>query len=104
MGVIEVAPAFGVVRPPNAVLRALAPLGALLFPTVSIQGNISLSDLSRIPEVAESHRADEYGHQRISFGTGHLVLQMTAAVMGTAAPAIPRPVLLIHGTADRITE
>lgn len=99
-----VAPALGVVKPPNAIIRAAAPLGAFLFPHVTIEGDIRLEEISRLPEVLESIRSDPMIHRKISFGTGNAVLQITNEIDQTKQPQISIPTLLIHGTDDTITE
>ena len=98
------APAIGIVRPPNIFLKKLAPLGAKLFPTVTIEGDIRSGDLSRLPDVRQSLLDDPLMHRKVSFGTGNVMLQMTNVMDNTKVPEIPKPVLFIHGTADMITE
>jgi alpha-beta hydrolase superfamily lysophospholipase len=94
----------GIVNPPNIFIRKLAPLGAWLFPTVPVEGNIPVENISRLPKVIELIKSDPMIHRQISFGTGNVVLQLTNRLQLSRAPSIPLPVLCVHGTADRITE
>ncbi len=98
------APAIKVVNPPNPLLRAAVPLGAFLFPHVTIEGNIELKEISRLPEVLDSIRADPMIHRKISFGTGNVVLQIGYELDRIKQPEISIPSLFIHGTSDSITE
>lgn len=91
-------------HPPNVVLRSMAPLGAWLFPAVTIDGSIHSRALSRLPEVCAAIEADPLMHRKISFGTGNVVLAMGRLLDETAEPEIPTPCLFIHGTADSITD
>ena len=101
---IFLAPAIGVVNPPNPLIKAAAPLGAILFPQITIEGNIDLKEISRLPEVLDSIRADPMIHRKISFGTGNVVLQICYELDQAKQPEIAIPTLFIHGTSDTITE
>ena len=99
-----VAPAIGVSRPPNIILRKLAPLAAKLIPTFTIENDIRLQEISRLPEVQKALEADTMVHKEISFGTGNVVLEMLAEMEVKKEPEIKIPCLFIHGTADKLTE
>lgn len=99
-----VAPAIGIGRPPNIILKKLAPLAAKIIPTFTIENDIRLKEISRLPEVQKSLEEDELMHRKISFGTGNVVIEMFAKIEGTETPEIKIPCLFIHGTADRITK
>lgn len=98
------APAIGIVRPPNVIIRAAAPLGALLFPKTTLQGDIPIECISRLPQVVESIRSDPMIHRKISIGTGNVVLQICSELEKSKQPEIAVPTLFIHGTSDSITE
>ena len=99
----SLAPAIGIVRPPNIILRSLAPLAAKIIPTFTIEGDIRKSEISRIPEVVAALEADQMIHRKVSFGTGNVILQMCAELDNQTSPEIRIPTLFIHGTADSIT-
>jgi alpha-beta hydrolase superfamily lysophospholipase len=92
------------VNPPHPIIRAAAPLGAILFPQITIEGNIDLQEISRLPQVLDSIRADPMIHRKISFGTGNVVLQIGHELDRSKQPEIAIPTLFIHGTSDSITE
>lgn len=101
---VFLAPAIGICRPPNIVLRTLAPYAAKIIPTFTIDGDIRTSEISRLPEVREAIEKDEYVHKKVSFGTGSLILEMCNELEKRSEPEIKIPSLFIHGTADKITE
>jgi alpha-beta hydrolase superfamily lysophospholipase len=82
----------------------LAPYAAKIIPTFTIDGDIRLHDISRLPEVLETIENDEFIHRKISFGTGHVILGMCEELESRGEPEIKIPSLFIHGTADKITE
>ena len=101
---VFLAPAIGIGRPPNIILRKLAPFAAKFIPTFTIDGDIRLHDISRLPEVLETIEKDEFIHKKVSFGTGHVILEMCDELEKRIEPEIKIPSLFIHGTADKITE
>lgn len=103
-GLIAVAPAIGVCRPPNKIIRSLAPLAAKIIPTMTIEGDIRLHEISRLPEVLAALEADDLMHRKVSFGTGKVILEMCKELEEEEQPEINVPCLFIHGTADKITE
>ena len=82
----------------------MAPYAAKIIPTVTIDGDIRLNDISRLPEVLETIEKDEYIHKKVSFGTGNVILEMGAELDRRREPEIQIPSLFIHGTADKITK
>lgn len=85
--------------PVVAVLRRLAPLAPTLRPA-----GIDESRISKDPRVVAAYRADPLVHH------GHPTLGLSVAlfaamdVLGERARALRLPVLLMHGTADVLTE
>lgn len=100
----NLAPAIGISRPPNVLLRGFAPLAAKLIPTFTIEGDIRLPEISRLPHVLKALEDDPLMHRKVSFGTGKVVLEMCAELEEHEEPEINIPALFIHGTADKITE
>lgn len=82
----------------------MAPFAAKVIPTFTIDGDIRLNDISRLPEVLEIIEKDEFIHRKVSFGTGHVILEMCSELERISDPEIKIPSLFIHGTADKITE
>lgn len=80
-----------------AVARAL---GALL-PSVLLNGGLKTSGLSRDPQVEQLYVRDPLVHDKISLGFGKLMFENLRWTMAHAAE-FPLPLLLMHGTADRI--
>lgn len=79
-------------------------MGAFFFPHVTIEGDIRLEEISRLPEVLETIRTDPLIHRKISFGTGNVVLQISSEIDSNKQPEIAVPTLFVHGTLDTITE
>lgn len=98
------APAIGICRPPNILLRSLAPLAAKIIPTFTIEGDIRLPEISRLSQVLESIDKDQMIHRKVSFGTGNIILKLCNELERRKDPKICIPTLFIHGTADKITE
>lgn len=101
---MRLAPAIGISRPPNIILRKLAPIAAQIIPTFTIESDIRLLEITRLPEVQKSLQEDTLMHRKVSFGTGNVVLEMCAELEGKDECEIKIPTLFIHGTADKITE
>ena len=101
---ICLAPAIGIVRPPHYIIKSLAPLAAKIIPTVTIEGDIRLPDISRLPKGLKAIEEDEMIHSKVSFGTGNVILEMCRELEGRSEPEISIPTLFIHGTADKITK
>jgi alpha-beta hydrolase superfamily lysophospholipase len=75
-------------------------LGSIL-PGVTISSGLETKALSRDDKVVEKYVADPLVHNKISTGLGKSFLDSIAIAMRTA-PAFSVPVLLMHGTADRL--
>ncbi len=82
----------------------MAPIAAKIIPTFTIEGDIRLQDVSRLPNVREALESDSMMHRKVSFGTGKIILEMCAELEKNIEPIISIPTLFIHGTADKITE
>ena len=85
----------------NAVQRTVAPLLSRVLPDLGVL-RLDAEAVSRDPEVVRDYRADPLNHD------GRMVARTGAELM-TAALAMPRrlpsltlPLLVLHGTADRL--
>ena len=99
-GVIAIAPPLGDLGVP-APLLALGRVLSRLWPRFSLDTGMDLSGLARDPEVAARVLRDPLFHRK---GTARLSTEVTAAIarVQTGAPAFPLPVLVLHGSADRM--
>jgi acylglycerol lipase len=99
-GVIAASPPVGALAVPP-LLMALGRVMSRLWPRFSLTTGLDLSGLSRDPAAAAEVLKDPLFHRK---GTARLSTEVTAAIarMRDLAPAIRLPVLLLHGSADRI--
>ncbi len=99
-GVIAVAPPLGRLGVPLPLLV----LGALLsrvWPRFSLETGMDLTGLSRDPAVMAQVLADPLFHRR---GTARLSTEVRATIarLNAEAPSFPLPLLILHGSADRM--
>jgi acylglycerol lipase len=99
-GVIAIAPPLGELSVP-APLLALGRVLSRLWPRFSLNTGMDLSGLARDPEVAAGVLRDPLFHRK---GTARLSTEVTAAIERVQAGAsrFPLPVLILHGSADRM--
>jgi len=99
-GVIAAAPPLGRLSVP-APLMALGRVMSLVWPRFSIQTGMDLTGLARDPAVRETVLADPLFHR---YGTARLSTEVvkTIAEVQAAASRFPVPVLILHGSADRM--
>ncbi|SON59452.1 Monoacylglycerol lipase [Mycobacterium simulans] len=111
--------AYGVERPDNYDLMVLsAPAVAaqdLVHPVVALAAKVlgvvvpglpvqelDVDAISRDPEVVEAYNSDPMVyHGRVPAGLGRALLQV-GETMPRRAPALTAPLLVVHGTADRL--
>lgn len=100
LGVAALAPPLGDVGVPP-LLMALGRVLSRVWPRFSLEAGMDLTGLSRDPAAAAEVLSDPLFHRR---GTARLSTEVTAAIarVQAAAPALATPVLLQHGTADRM--
>jgi lysophospholipase len=100
--VVLSAPPFELVLRVQMLKVRLAQLIVRLWPSFSQQTTILPSMLSRDPDVVRAHNADPLVHYRMS---ARLFFEFTATntAMRRAAPRLPIPALLLHGTSDAIS-
>jgi len=99
-GVIAIAPPLGDLGVP-APLMALGRVLSRLWPRFSLDTGMDLSGLAHDPEVTARVLRDPLFHRK---GTARLSTEVTAAIarVQDGAPAFPAPVLVLHGSADRM--
>jgi alpha-beta hydrolase superfamily lysophospholipase len=99
-GVIAAAPPLGRLSVP-ALLLALGRVMSRVWPRFSVRTGMDLSGLARDPAVRETVLADPLFHRR---GTARLSTEVVATIarVQAEAPRFPVPVLILHGSADRM--
>jgi len=99
-GVIAIAPPLGDLSVP-APLMALGRVLSRRWPRFSLDTGMDLSGLAHDPEVTARVLRDPLFHRK---GTARLSTEVTAAIarVQDGAPAFPVPVLVLHGSADRM--
>jgi alpha-beta hydrolase superfamily lysophospholipase len=99
-GVIALAPPLGVLGVP-APLLALGRMLSTVWPRFTLETGMDLSGLSRDPSVVDEILADPLYHRR---GSARLSTEVTSTIdrVHQAAPTFPTPVLVVHGSADRM--
>jgi alpha-beta hydrolase superfamily lysophospholipase len=99
-GVIAAAPPLGRLSVP-APLLALGRVMSRIWPRFSVRTGMDLSGLARDPGVRESLLGDPLFHRR---GTARLSTEVVATIerVQGSAPCFPVPVLILHGSADRM--
>ncbi len=99
-GVIAAAPPLGPLGVP-APLLVLGRLLSRLWPTFSLETGMDLSSLARDPSIVPEILADPLFHRR---GTARLSTEVAAAIarVQEGATRFPLPVLVLHGSADRM--
>lgn len=100
-GAVISAPLLGLaVRPPQ-YLRIIGRIAAALAPRLRLNNNINPSVLSRDPEVGRIYASDPLVGRRVSANWfSEAVKGMEEA--GSLAPTIAAPLLIMHGTADKL--
>jgi alpha-beta hydrolase superfamily lysophospholipase len=99
-GVIAASPPLGRLGVP-VPLMALGRVLSRVWPRFSVRTGMDLSGLARDPVVAETVLADPLFHR---VGTARLSTEVVAAIarVQAAAPRFPLPLLVLHGSADRM--
>jgi acylglycerol lipase len=99
-GVIAASPPLGRLGVP-APLMALGQVFSRVWPRFSIRTGMDLSGLARDPAVVQTVLADPLFHR---VGTARLSTEVVAAIarVQAGAPGFPLPVLVLHGSADRM--
>ena len=101
-GVIATSPALRTAFPPPAIKLALGRALAGLLPSLAMANELELAGLSRDPEVIEKYKSDPLVHDRISTRLAIDLIDSGGWALEHAAE-FPLPLLLVHGSADRLT-
>jgi alpha-beta hydrolase superfamily lysophospholipase len=101
-GVVSTSPGLRTAFKPPALQLAAGRLMNRLWPAFTMPNGLELAAISRDPAVVAAYQADPLVHDRLSARLGIELLQSGEWAIAHAA-AFPVPLLLMHGTADRLT-
>jgi alpha-beta hydrolase superfamily lysophospholipase len=101
-GVIATSPWLRLALAPSPAKLALARATGHLLPTFTQSNGLNPADLSRDPEVVRAYESDPLVHGRISSRLAVSVLDAGEWALAHAAE-FALPLLITHGSADRIT-
>ncbi len=88
-------------KPPTAQLAAGKVMNRL-YPAFTLANGLDVTAISRDPAVVQAYQTDPLVHDRLSARLGVAILETGEWAM-TRAGQFPLPLLVVHGTADRIT-
>ena len=102
-GVIASAPVLRLVKPPCRIEAGMVKLFSRLCPRLTTPSRIPFEYLSHDKELIRETKDDKYSHRILSF---RLFTEMEGGMKYALenAPAINIPVLLLHGTGDKVTD
>lgn len=101
-GVIATAPG---VRPgfvPSKLLLAIGRIAKAIAPSFTQPNSLDLNYLSHDQKVIEAYKADPLVHNQVSGVVGLGIIEWGEWLLSHAGPP-PAPLLLMHGTEDRLT-
>ena len=101
-GVIASAPFITTDNPPASWLIAIAKFMKNIAPGIRQDNGLNLADLSTDPKVIETYKADPLVHPHVTFG-GAVTLFAGADYLVAYEGGINVPLLIMHGSADKIT-
>jgi alpha-beta hydrolase superfamily lysophospholipase len=101
-GVVSTSPGLRTAFKPPALQLAAGRLMNRLWPAFTMPNRLELAAISRDPVVVAAYQSDPLVHDRLSARLGIELLQSGEWAIAHAAE-FPIPLLLVHGTADRIT-
>jgi alpha-beta hydrolase superfamily lysophospholipase len=101
-GVVSTSPGLRTAFKPPALQLAAGRLMNRLWPAFTMPNGLELAAISRDPAVVAAYQADPLVHDRLSARLGIELLQSGEWAIAHAAE-FPVPLLLMHGTADRLT-
>ncbi len=102
-GAIVSAPHLRLAFQPSAFLVGLGKVMRSIYPTFTQENQLDLSLLSRSPEVAPAYAADPNVHGKLSSKMGIDMLE-SAAEIDAWSGELDLPTLMMHGTADGLTD
>ena len=101
-GVVATSPGLRTAFKPPAAQLAVGRLMNKLWPAFTMPNGLELAAISRDPAVVAAYQADPLVHDRLSARLGIELLRSGEWAIAYAAE-FPVPLLLMHGTADRLT-
>lgn len=101
-GAIATSPLLRTAFPPPAWKLMVAKLLGKAWPTLTLSTAINPAELSHDPAAADAYENDPMVHQRVSAALGLSMLEAGAWAI-TNATRLSTPLLLMHGSGDRIT-
>jgi acylglycerol lipase len=101
-GVIATGPSLRTTTPQPGWKMAVGKVTYSLVPAMSMSNGLDRSGLSRDPQVVERYDSDPLVHDRVSARLGMDVIRNGECALARATQ-FPVPLLLMHGSADRIT-
>lgn len=101
-GVISTSPGLRVTNPLPPLQVALAQVMNKLQPGLQMANGLALDGLARDPEVIRAYTSDPLVHNKISVRLALGMLQAGEWAIAHASE-FPLPLLLVHGTADKLT-
>jgi acylglycerol lipase len=101
-GVIATSPALGANKTPLPV-RVIGKVMYRVNPTFSMSNGLDRAGLSHDPQVVSVYQNDPLVHDRVSARFGLDLLDSMEWTSGHASEFPPIPLLLVHGTEDRLT-
>ena len=101
-GVVSTSPGLRTAFQPPALQLAAGRLMNRLWPAFTLPNGLELAAISRDPAVVAAYQADPLVHDRLSARLGVSLLEAGEWAIANAGQ-FPLPLLLMHGTADRLT-
>ncbi len=101
-GVIATSAWIRLPEPPPAVKVAAGRIMRYVWPSLALPNGLDPEAISRDPEVVRAYREDPLVHDKISAALGAGMLD-AARYLDTWQGELAVPVLLMHGSADRLT-
>lgn len=102
-GVVASAPALRFTRPPSGIETGVAGILALLCPRMTTPNRVPFEYLSHDRELIEKTKDDKYSQRILSFKL-FAELEKAARYVFENAAAMEAPVLLLHGTEDKVMD
>jgi alpha-beta hydrolase superfamily lysophospholipase len=101
-GVIASSPWLRLARPPSPIVRSVGNFIARLIPSLVISNGIDARDLSHSKVISDAYDNDPLVHGKISLNTFRIITESGEWAIRNSR-SLNMPLLLMHGTADRIT-
>ena len=102
-GMVVTSPFIRETHPQSGAKVGLGKVMRSIYPSLTLPNGLELEAISRDPAVVQRYKNDPLVHDKLSAAMGIGTLE-AAQWLQTFAGHLPFPTLLIHGTADRITD